>query len=649
LGGEASTWALVEKVHKLAPDCQIFNHYGPTETTVGVLIHQIDPIKANSRLILRANSCLPLLGRPLANTQIYILDQHQQPVPIGVPGEIYIGGSNVARGYINQPELTAEKFIPNPLKNPVGAKGSSHGEQGGEVNSPQSPPLQNPKLYKTGDKARYLPNGKIEFLGRIDNQIKLHGYRIELEEIETVVRQHPQVRDAVVIIRENSSKKYLVTYFVSESEITQELPNFLTNKLPKYMLPSHFIRLKALPLTSNGKIDRDNLPSPETINSQSSAFVAPRTSVETALAQIWAELLGHEKVSVEDNFFAMGGDSIISIQAIAKANQIGLRLTPKQIFEHQTIAKLAAVAEINNSPILEQDSVTGLVPLTPIQHCFFEQNLAEPHHWNQSVLLELKHKIEPKQLESVIKHILQHHDVLRSHFKQEAEAWCSEISESIPEASLTIIDFSHLSEDQQKTAIAESSTQLQSSLNLSAGKLIQVALFDLGNNRPNRLLIVIHHLAIDGVSWRILLADFQTALTQISKGKAIQVSPKTTSFKQWAEGLQEYAQIEKVKAELDYWCCKSRKQVKPLPVDNAGGINTESIARTVSVSLSETETQALLQELPAAYHTQINDILLAGVVKAFAECTGESQLLVDLEGHGREDIFPDVNLSRFSS
>jgi amino acid adenylation domain-containing protein/non-ribosomal peptide synthase protein (TIGR01720 family) len=614
LGGEAPTWELIDKVHQLVPDCQIFNHYGPTETTVGVLINRIDPTQQNSSL--------PLLSNPIANTQIYILDKHQQPVPLGVSGEIYIGGANVARGYINQPELTREKFID--------------------------------RLYKTGDKARYLPNGKIEFLERIDRQIKLHGYRIELGEIETVLRQHPQVTDAVVTVKEKSNNQYLVAYFIANEEIDGNLNNFLSKKLPEYMLPSHLIQLKAFPLTSNGKIDFNSLPSPEKINTDSSDFIAPHNDIEIALSEIWAELLEREKISIHDNFFALGGDSIISIQVIAKANQIGLRLTPKQIFKHQTIAQLATVTEISNSFTSEQGLVTGIVPLTPIQHNFFEQNLAEPQHWNQSVLLELKQVINLEHLVTAIDYLQQHHDVLRAKFYQQNEQWQSEIIESIPQIAITQIDFSHLSENQQKNAIAQKATEIQASLNLSSGKLVAIALFDLGTDRANRLLIAIHHLVIDGVSWRILLEDLQTALTQISQGKTIQLPPKTTSFKQWAEHLHRIAQTELVKGELDYWLSLITPLIKggrgdrdlSLPLDFPDGDNTIASAATVSVKLDVEETKALLQEIPAAYHTQVNDILLAALVKAFAGWTRESQLLIHLEGHGREDIFTDVNLSR---
>jgi len=622
LGGEILTWELIEKVHPIAPECRIFNHYGPTETTIGVLTY---PLDVNSIPSENRAKTVPL-GRPLANTQIYLLDKYQQLVPLGVTGEIYIGGANVTKGYLNQPELTATKFIPNPFT-----------------------PSENNLLYKTGDLARYLPDGNLEFLGRIDEQIKLHGFRIELGEIESVLRQHPQVRETVVVINDdNFNKKYLVAYVVPQEENINSLDvfrDFLQQKLPEYMVPSHFIQLKALPLTANGKIDRKNLPAPNTIKPElEKTFVSPRTPVEITLAQIWSELLGIDKIGINDNFFQLGGDSIISIQAIAKANQHGLRLTPKQIFEHQTIAKLAAVAEINNTFTSEQGLVTGKVPLTPIQKSFFAQDLPEPHHWNQSILLELRRAINPKQLQETIAHLLQHHDILRSQFPQDYNHPEAHITESLREIPFTKLDLSNLSEEKQKAAIEETATQVQTSLNLSEGPLLRVVQFHLGNDKSSRLLIVIHHLVIDGVSWRILLEDLQTALFQLTQGSSIQLPPKTTSFKQWVERLQEYGKTEKLTAELDYWCSVST--VKPLPVDYPDGVNTESVASNVSVFLNKTETQALLQEVPAVYRTQVNDILLAALAKAFSQWTRESQLLIDLEGHGREEIFPDLDLSR---
>jgi non-ribosomal peptide synthase protein (TIGR01720 family) len=268
--------------------------------------------------------------------------------------------------------------------------------------------------------------------------------------------------------------------------------------------------------------------------------------------------------------------------------------------------------------------------------------------------LELKRDITNKQLKTTIEHLLQHHDVLRVRFEKKSQYWQGELTESIPEIEITKVDLSDRSKDKQKTTIEKISTQIQSSLNLSSGNLVAIAIFNLGKDRASRLLIAIHHLVIDGVSWRILLEDLQTALTQISQGKTIQLPPKTTSFKQWAEGLQEYAQTELVKGELDYWLSLITPLIKAfrgdrdlsLPFDFPDGDNTVASAATISVKLDVEATKALLQEIPAAYHTQVNDILLAALVKAFAGWTEESQLLVDLEGHGREDIFTDVNLSR---
>lgn len=634
LGGEACNWELIEKVQQYAPDCQIFNHYGPTETTIGVLTYAVDvPSQPKSATVP--------LGRPLANTQIYLLDKYKQPVPLGVPGEIYIGGDSVARGYLNQPEMTAERFIDNPFTSLRLGNFSQN--------------LKFSRLYKTGDLARYLPNGEIEFLGRIDDQVKLHGFRIELGEIEAALSQHPEVQQAVVTVPEDDlGNKHLVAYVVSNVEThnsaslqnlkSDELRSFLKQKLPEYMLPANFLQLKALPLTANGKVDRRSLPAPDTIKPEAATFVAPHTSVEKALTQIWSQILGIEQVGIHDNFFTLGGDSILSIQAIAKANQVGLRLTPKQIFEHQTIAQLAAIADTTPQIEFEQGLVTGSVPLTPIQHSFFEQNLPEPHHWNQSLLLELRQTLDPKLLQQAVQHLLEHHDALRLRFQPEANGWQAINAGSDKEAPFTWLDLSSISEEKQKAVIEATSTQLQASLNLSNGPLMRVVLFNLGHNLPSRLLLVIHHLAVDGVSWRILLADLQTALEQLSRGEAIHLPPKTTSFKQWAELLQEHGRTKALHSELDYW--RSQQRQISLPVDYPGGANTIATARTVSVFLSEVKTQALLQEVPAAYQTQVNDVLLTALAQAFAGWTGQQLLLVNLEGHGREEIFPNMDLSR---
>jgi non-ribosomal peptide synthase protein (TIGR01720 family) len=294
----------------------------------------------------------------------------------------------------------------------------------------------------------------------------------------------------------------------------------------------------------------------------------------------------------------------------------------------------------------DQGLVTGLVPLTPIQHWFFAQNQPEPHHWNQAFILEMRHVQDAGLLEQVVQHLLEHHDALRLRFRREESGW-QQVNASPDEVvPFARMDLSALSENEQKLALEATATELQASLNLSEGPLLRVAFFDLGLEKASRLLIVIHHLVVDGVSWRILLEDFAHAYQQLSQGQTIHLPPKTTSFKQWAERLQEYAQSAELQQERDYWLAEVQKPFSPLPVDYSGGDNTEASACSVSVSLSQNETQELLQQVPKAYNTQINDVLLAALVQAFAEWTGEQTLMLELEGHGRENIFDDVDLSR---
>ncbi|MEH2206526.1 MAG: amino acid adenylation domain-containing protein [Nostoc sp.] len=619
-GGEAVDPKWVQEILDKGAPQHLLHVYGPTENTTFSSWYLVEDLPNTATTIP--------IGRAISNTQIYLLDQNLQLVPIGVPGELYLGGAGLARGYLNRPELTEEKFIPNPYSNKPGDR-----------------------LYKTGDKVRYLSDGNIQFLGRIDNQVKIRGFRIELGEVEAAIAQHPTVQETVVVAREDiPGRKYLAAYIVpnqSNAPTTSELRGFLKEKLPDYMIPGAFVMLDALPLTPNGKVDRRALPVPQTAHEELAAsLVAPRTELEEILAQIWCEVFHLQQISIHDNFFELGGDSILSILIISKANQAGLQLTPKQIFERQTIAELAVVASTAQTRKAEQGLVSGTLPLTPIQHWFFAQNLPEPNHFNQAFLLEAPQAIDPILLQQVVQQLLVHHDALRLRFVQSGSNWQQFNDLSNDTIAFSSYDLSAIPDAEQKAALETTAATLQASLNLSSGSLVQVAFFALGTDKPSRLLIVIHHLAVDGVSWRILLEDLKTGYQQLSKGERIQLPPKTTSFKYWAIRLTQYARSGALESELAYWLTLSRQHVNRIPMDYPSRDNTVASARTVSVSLSPEETRALLQEVPSAYKTQINDVLLTALVQVLGNWTGNNSLLLNLEGHGREDIFEDVDLSR---
>jgi amino acid adenylation domain-containing protein/non-ribosomal peptide synthase protein (TIGR01720 family) len=619
LGGEACSWGLVEKVFSLAPACLVLNHYGPTEATVGAIANTL-----NSEDSERRTDTVPL-GRPLPNVQAYILDQQLRPAPIGVPGELHLGGAGLARAYMNRPEATAEKFIPNPF--------SATGE----------------RLYKTGDLARYLNDGRIEFLGRVDHQVKIRGHRIEPREIELALLDHEDVAECVVVAREEQAgDKRLAAYVVTRNRTTNasELRAFLNGRLPEYMTPSAFVFLNRLPLTANGKLDRSALPAPDHSRPDGdNVFVAPRNEVEETLAKIWSNVLGIERVGVHDNFFDLGGDSILSIQIIARANQAGLGLSPRQLFQHQTISELATVTGSRTAGA-EQGPVTGDVPLTPVQARFFELNQPDVHHYNQAMLLEVDRAIDPPSFAEALRGLLLQHDALRMRFTFAAGVWHAAIAPPDDVLPFEIIDLSRFDDAEQSRALAEHAFRLHTTLDLHHGPLLRVALFERGAQRTNLLLIVIHHLVVDTVSWRILLEDLQTLYQRLVNVIAPALPAKTTSLKVWAERLTEHARSGAVLDELPYWLAIGETSFTQLPRDNPGGANTVAEAQTISVSLNADETRALLQETPVAYRTQVNEVLLTALVRAFAQWTGSQSLLVDLEGHGREEIVNGVDLSR---
>jgi amino acid adenylation domain-containing protein/non-ribosomal peptide synthase protein (TIGR01720 family) len=589
---------------------RLHNLYGPTEAAVDVSAWRCAATDAAS---------VPI-GCPISNIALYVLDPHGEPSPVGVAGELHIGGIGVARGYLGRAGLTAERFVPSPF---------GPGE----------------RLYRTGDLARWRPDGAIEFLGRLDFQVKIRGLRIELGEIEAALASHGSVAQAVVVAREESGgDKRLVGYVVSADGAAPDLGDLRTHlrrTLPDYMVPTAFVVLDELPLSSNGKLDRKALPAPEAPVAGRD-HVAPRNAAEATLVGIFAEVLRLERVGVDDNFFELGGDSILSIQVVARANRAGLALNARQMFEQQTVTGLAAVAGTAAAVMAEQGAVEGEAPLTPIQHWFLQQGWSEPHHFNQAVLLEGQ-GLSPALVEQALAHVVSHHDALRLRFARTAAGW-RQAHATEGAAGLEHVDLSGLDVSVEAVLRARAE-RLQANLDLAEGPLVRAALFDLGA-RGQRLLLIIHHLVVDAVSWRILLEDLDTAYEQLLRGTAVRLPAKTTAFKHWAERLIAHATSEEARRELAYWQSVPWSRGGALPRDRRGGENSVTSGCTIEVSLDARATHALLHEVPGVYHTQINDVLLTALAQAFAPWTGRSSLLVDLEGHGREDLFADADVSR---
>jgi amino acid adenylation domain-containing protein/non-ribosomal peptide synthase protein (TIGR01720 family) len=606
-----------------APPFRLINHYGPTESSV---VTTMTPVS----LPAAPGAPAPPIGRPIAGLRVYLLDEAAQPVAIGVPGELHIAGVGLARGYRDRPDWTAERFVPDPFALRRGGR-----------------------LYRTGDLGRYLPDGQIEFIGRRDEQVKIRGFRIELAEIEVALLAFQGVRQAGVLVHEDDAgRARLVAYWVPTDPpgpTTEELRLWLQRTLPAPMVPSLFVALDELPLSPNGKLDRRALPAPASVVPQVGAEL-PQDETEERLAVLWAEVLGIERVGIHDNFFELGGDSILSLQIVARAHRVGLWFHAGQIFEHPTVAELARVAGRRSTADTEQGIVTGPVPLTPIQQWFFARHLPTPHHYNQAVLLEVSERLAPVLLDRVLAALTAHHDALRLRFERDEadeNAWRQTLAALEFRPAFSLIDLSRLPASARGASVEEAGAALEMSLDLGAGPLARLALFDLGEAEAERLLFTCHHLVVDGVSWRLLLADLETAYRQLERGEAVDLGPKTTSFQRWAVRLEEYARSKAVGEELGYWLAAERIELPKLPVDlPSPGENTESSVRFVSAALSLEETRVLLREVPEVYNTQINDVLLTALAFAFARWTDVPRLRVDVEGHGREEIAGDLDLSR---
>jgi len=618
-GGEATTREIVDR---WASGRKLFNVYGPTEATVMTTCCLTNELPATAENIP--------IGRNFDNYRVYVVDEFLNPVPVGIPGELLIGGVSLARGYLNRPDITAEKFIPDPFSGEPGLR-----------------------LYRSGDLVRYLPDGNIEFLRRIDHQVKVRGFRIELGEIEAVLAQHEQLKEVAVIVREDQpGVKRIVAYIVPETETAptvEELREYLLGKLPEYMIPALFISLQALPLTPSGKVDRRALPVPEQERPDlTGEYVAPRTPEEKQLADIWRNLLGIERIGIYDNFFEIGGDSILTIQLVARAGQAGLPITPKHIFQNPTIEGLAKVIGTGAEIHAEQGVVTGSLPLTPIQHWFFDHHPIDPHHFNTSMLLELGYEADIALLKKAVEQMMIHHDALRLRFRRTDSGW-QQINAGIDEeVPFIAVDLSGFKSRQHKNVIESLAREVQQSLNLSDGPLFRVVYLDPGPKKTKRLLIVFHHLVMDGVSWRIFMEDFVNVYQQLMRNETIQLPPRSTSFKFWSQRLTEYARTAEITRQIDYWIEVSAKaqQVPPLPLDYAQGINTYGSTRNVTLSLNRDDTLKLLKEVPRALGAEVNPLLITALLRLLRKWTGKSRFLIETEGHGREFLLEDIDLSR---
>ena len=433
---------------------------------------------------------------------------------------------------------------------------------------------------------------------------------------------------------------------VLNSELTGMLRAFLQERLPAYMLPSAFVFLDDLPLTANGKVDRRALRPPSADRPELTEYVAPRNESERMLADIWSEILGLERVGVNDNFFELGGDSILSIQVVSRIRARGLHCTPLQMFQNQTIGELGRVLERAARIVADQGAVTGPVPLTPIQHWFLEAEPVSPHHFTQSLMFEVHGRLYAEALEACLQGLVAHHDALRLTLTRHGATWTQSCSAVNVQPCLSVFDLSAIRDDEVSAAIEERCAEFQARLDLTSGLLLRAAYFTLGDRRPGRLFLLIHHFAVDGVSWRILLEDLYALYRQRGRGKTLSLPAKTTSLQEWTRRLSDYARADQLAEEAPYWLRLHESAAAGFPVDAPRGENTVASARRLASHLDEQRTEALLRDVPAVYHTQINDVLLAALLEAFQTWTGRDRLFLDLEGHGREELFPDVDVSR---
>lgn len=614
-GGEALQSCMLQSWNKKYPDTDLINMYGITETTVHVTFKKLsaaDIAKNKSNI-----------GRPLSTLQAYVMDAHMNLQPIGVPGEMYIGGEGVARGYLNRDELTADRFVPNPY-------------------------LPGDRLYRTGDLAKRLSNGELEYLGRIDDQVKVRGHRIELGEIQAALLQLPIVKEAAVITRtDEQGQAAIYAYIVTKDQQAanaSEIRTSLKTMLPDFMLPARLIQIDSIPLTVNGKLDQKALPEPEK-HAYTADDIRPKNEIEKVMAEIWEELLDVEELGVSANFFELGGDSIKALQVCARLKQRGFETTVREMFEHQTLGELSARVR-KAVHVIDQSPVEGEITWTPIQQWFFSQSL-EIHHFNQSVMLYRTERFDETALKKVLKSLVIHHDALRIVCRYE-NGRPVQISRGIdlPDKKLYALELFDVKDNltEAHNRIKEAASQMQEHMRLETGPLLHAGLFRTENG--DHLFLTIHHLVVDAVSWRILFEDFSTAYKQAVSGETIKLPQKTDSYLTYSQSIADYSKSRQMQREAAYWDERENRHIQPIPKDNEAAPNTFKDTEVIDFNLSRHHTELLLTAANKAYSTEMNDILLTALGLALQQWTGYDQFKISMEGHGRESYLEDIDISR---
>jgi len=598
VAGEACLPLLCVKHFETLPAVRLYNEYGPTEATVWCSAYEI---------VYGAIPGTIPIGKPTSHASIYILDKSKNLCPIGVPGELFVGGVAVAQGYWNRDELTARRFVDNPFSN-----------------------NENAKLYRTGDLAKYNANGELIFLGRVDRQVKIRGYRIEPDEIQQIIEAHSGIEKAVVIFHEHS--KQLRAYYTTIVELNvNEVLDYVRAKLPEYMVPQSMTLLDAIPLLPNGKVNYQKLPDPS-VNIQKSVVGKrkPKNETESKLLEIWQEVLQIDDLSIDDNFFEIGGDSIISIQIISKARKSGIDVSAQQLFAYQTVEQLALfIVKETKSHSISRPAYFGPIEPTPIQLWFFEEHQNAPHHWNQCYAIDLNKNISVGQLKSSTFALITNHEALRLTFIIDDEGIKANAADLQNDACFLYYKVSH-DEELEINKILEKE---HSNLNVEQGPLFKVLFFERQNKTENRIFLLAHHLVIDAVSWNRIIQDLEELILY----DTIQYSGKT-GYKEWSDEIISFSKSEDLIHEISYWASQSQhdstlfvKHNIKLPIEEHELVSSE-FCFDQAITLQKEEI------IHRPYNTKTDEIILTAVLQSLQSFGTEHVLPIYIERLGRESL-----------